>query len=100
VIATTRFNDWGPYDYHRDYNLTYPQQLIGDVSYVLGRAQWFDVPETRFGVRGTWRTLNTWSPRYCPARTADVTGSLVCDPTASGPDGREWEIRSYVNIGF
>ncbi len=28
-----KFGDWGPYDYHRDFNLTFPVQLMGDVSY-------------------------------------------------------------------
>jgi hypothetical protein len=26
VSGAAHFNDWGPYDYHRDFNLTYPLQ--------------------------------------------------------------------------
>ncbi|HPV76307.1 MAG TPA: glycoside hydrolase family 2 TIM barrel-domain containing protein [Gemmatimonadaceae bacterium] len=100
VSAAAKFNDWGPFDYHRDFNLTYPTQLMGDLSYFLGLPSWFNVPGTRFGLRGTWRTLDRFSPRYCPERVADATGSLACDPTAPAKTGREWEIRSYVTVGW
>jgi beta-glucosidase len=52
------------------------------VSYVLGIPKWTDAPATRFGVRGTWRSLDRFSPRYCPAETADALGTLTCDPMA------------------
>jgi hypothetical protein len=68
------------------------------VSYVLGRPQWFNLPETRFGVRGTWRSLDEYSPRYCPAMTMNDLGVLECDPTAPGDRGSEWEIRTYVQL--
>lgn len=100
VAAAAKFNDWGPFDYHRDFNLTYPTQLMGDLSYFLGLPSWFNVPGTRFGLRGTWRTLDRFSPRYCPEQLADATGSLACDPTAPAKTGREWEIRSYVTVGW
>ncbi len=100
VAAMAKFNDWGPYDYHRDFNLTYPTQLVTDVSYILGLPNWAEVPSTRFGVRGTWRTLNEFSPRYCPAVVADAQGTSVCDPTAPGPKGSEWEIRTYLTVGW
>ncbi len=100
VMAAAKFNDWGPFDYHRDFNLTFPSQLMGDVSYVLGLPSWFNVPGTRFGLRGTWRTLDRFSPRYCPDRIPDATGTAVCDPTAPAKTGREWEIRSYLTVGF
>jgi len=100
LAAAAKFNDWGPYDYHRDFNLTFPTQLMADLSYVLGLPEWFDVPMTRIGIQGTWRTLDEHSPRYCPRRVADTTGTLTCDPTAPGPEGREWEIRTYLHIGL
>ena len=97
LIGGARFNDWGPYDYHRDFNLTYPQQYLADLSTNLGAPQWFDLPATRLGVRGSWRSLDRFSPRYCPARVPDnTTGALVCDPTAPAPRGDEWEIRTYL----
>ena len=95
-----KINEWGPYDYHRDFNLTYPLQLMGDASYSLGTPAWFDLPQTRIGVRGTWRSLDRFSPRYCPAETTDGTGTLVCNPNAAGDDGTEWEIRTYFHIGI
>ena len=100
LSSFAKFNDWGPYDYHRDFNLTFPVQLMGDVSYVLGLPEWFDVPQTRFGVRATWRTLDRYSPRFCPVQVTDAGGTLTCDPTAPGPNGREWEIRTYLHIGM
>ncbi len=42
--AAAKFNDWGPYDYHRDFNLTYPVQLMGDLSHSLGMPRWFGIP--------------------------------------------------------
>lgn len=102
LSSALRFNDWGPYDYHRDFNQTYPVQAIADVSTVLGTPQWFDVPQTRFGVRLSWRSLNEFSPRFCPARIPDVSGDMVCNPMAPrAANGSEWEIRTYLqmNIG-
>jgi hypothetical protein len=100
VISSARVNDFGPFDYHRDFNLTFPLQLMTDVAYVFGKAQWFDVPETKFGVRGTWRSLDRYSPRYCPERIPNSLGNLVCDPTAPAANGREWEIRSYFIVAW
>ncbi len=98
VQAMAKFNDWGPYDYHRDFNLTFPVQLMGDVSFVLGVPEWFEVPQSRFGIRGTWRSLDRYSPRYCPGLAPDITGALVCDPDLPGPNGSEWEIRTYIHL--
>jgi len=95
-----RFNDWGPYDYHRDFNLTFPVQLMGDVSHTLGMPRWFGNPQSRLGLKGTWRTLDKNSPRYCPGTKIDAAGNTVCDPDAPGGDGREWEIRTYVHLAM
>lgn len=99
VAAFAKINDWGPYDYHRDFNLTFPLQLMADVSTVLGRPAWFDLPQTRLGVRCTWRSLDQYSPRYSPAQKVDARGNWVADPDAPGlPDGSEWEIRTYLQL--
>ena len=74
LITQVKVNDWGPYDYHRDFNLTYPLQLIADVSVQLGMPKWFDLPQTRIGVMGTWRSLDEYSPRYCPTKNLNVLG--------------------------
>jgi hypothetical protein len=95
-----KVNDWGPYDYHRDFNLTFPVQLMGDVSYALGMPRWFDFPQSRLGVRAVWRSLDVYSPRYCPGLAPDGTGNLVCDPTAPGDNGSEWEVRTYLHVSI
>jgi hypothetical protein len=101
AMAMAKFNDWGPYDYHRDFNLTFPVQLMGDLSYFLGRPDFLPtVPQTRIGLRGTWRSLDRFSPRYCPGTVADGNGSLTCDATAPGDNGREWELRTYVTVAW
>jgi len=103
LTSMVKVNDWGPYDYHRDFNLTYPLQVMIDLSTTVSRPQWFNLPETRLGLRFTQRTLNEYSPRYCPMRSLDMNGDYVCDPTIPGqPNGLEWEIRTYLhfNIGM
>jgi hypothetical protein len=90
-----KINDWGPYDYHHDFNLTFPLQLMGDVSYSLGKPEWFGLPNTCIGVRGTWRSLDRDSNRYCPGR---VDGE--CDPELPGPHGTEWELRTYLHVSL
>ncbi len=95
-----KLNDWGPYDYHRDFNLTFPVQLMGDLSHTLGAPRWFGYPQTSIGVRGLWRSLDQYSPRYCPALVPDAAGVSVCEPSAPGPDGNEWEIRTYLHLSM
>lgn len=100
-VGAAKFNDWGPFDYHRDFNLTFPKQFIGDLSYAFGTPQWWDVPETKLGIRGTWRSLNRFSPRFCPEFAPDlVTGAPVCDPTAPSRNGSEWEVRTYLSVAW
>lgn len=97
--SSVKVNDWGPYDYHRDFNLTYPLQLMADLSMSLGKPDWFNVPQTRLGVRGTFRTLNDFSPRYAPTYTTNDAGERVPEPTAPGFDnGTEWQISTYIQI--
>lgn len=97
LYSFVRVNDWGPYDYHRDFNLTYPLQLMADLSTTVGKPDWFDLPGTRIGIRGTWRSLDRYSPRYAPSYTIDGGGNPVPDPEAVGFDnGIEWEIRTYI----
>jgi hypothetical protein len=91
-----KINDFGPYDYHQDFNLTFPVHLMADLSYALGKPRWYGFPQTRIGIRGQWRSLDQYSNRYCPAR--DSFGA--CDPTAPGENGTEWEIRTYMHISL
>ncbi|MGL2963574.1 glycosidase [Flavobacterium sp. RSB2_4_14] len=101
LTSFVKVNDWGPFDYHRDFNLTYPLQLMADLSFGIGKPDWFILPGTRIGLRGTWRSLDQYSPRYNPTQVLDATGNLVPDPTAIGySNGVEWEIRTYVTINI
>ncbi len=86
-----KWNDWGPYDYHRDFNLTYPVQLMGDLSHTLGNPLWLESNQTRIGVRWTWRSLDKISPRYL-LNSADYPAGI------DQPHGSEWEIRTYVRL--
>ena len=83
--AWVKINDWGPFDYHRDFNFTFPLQTIADLSYSVGLPKWFVRAYTRLGIRGKYRILDEFSNRY--------------DPTQTG-NGDEWEIMSYVIIGI
>ena len=96
-----KINDWGPYDYHRDFNLTFPLQFTLDISTVLGKPSWLYIPQTKIGVLGTWRALDQYSNRYCPATTTDVNGNIVCVSNLAGFDrGSEWEIRAYIQLNI
>ncbi len=101
LMGVAKFNDWGPFDYHRDFNLTFPLQLIGDISTELGRPDWFAMPGTKIGLRATYRTLDKYSNRYNPTQTINAAGVFVPDPNAIGfPNGNEWEIRTYIQINL
>ena len=101
VETHVKVNDWGPFDYHRDFNLTFPLQLMLDVSTSLGKPDWFILPSTTLGIRGTWRSLDSNSARYLPNATTPDTFPPVQPVSAVGfPDGSEWEIRTYVHINI
>jgi len=103
LTSYVKVNDWGPYDYHRDFNLTYPLQLKADLSTTVSKPNWIDLPDTRIGLRCTWRSLDQYSPRYSPGKSLDSSGEFVSDPTIPGiANGTEWEIRTYLhfNIGM
>ena len=101
LILFCKFNDWGPFDYHRDFNLTFPLQLMAELSTELGKPDWFMLPGTRIGMRTTYRTLDKYSPRYSPTLTIDPAGNWVPDPNAIGfPNGNEWEIRTFVQVSL
>ncbi|WP_438978037.1 glycosidase [Polaribacter sp.] len=100
ITGMVKVNDWGPFDYHRDFNLTFPLQLMLDISTSVGKPNWFILPDTKVGLRGTWRSLNEFSPRYSPNVTATP---FTTQPTISPvgfPNGSEWEIRTYIHINI
>ena len=85
-----KIDDWGPFDYHRDFNLTFPFQFMADLSTTVGKPDWFILPNTRLGIRYIYRTLDNFSPRF-----------EFQNPIDQGfPNGNEWEIRTYVHINI
>ena len=83
-----KFDDWGPYDYHKDFNLTFPLQAMLDFSYAYAPPKLYAPAATRFGVRGEFRNLDRFSNRY------------RFDPTDPDIKGREWEIKTYVQFSY
>lgn len=100
VTAMAKFNDWGPFDYHRDFNLTFPTQLMLDISTSLGKPDWFILPDTKVGIMGTWRSLNEFSPRYSPNNTSTAFSTAPTISPVGFPNGSEWEIRTYIHINI
>ena len=101
LTHTFKVNDWGPFDYHRDFNLTYPVQLMLDLSTTLGKPDWFILPNTQVGLRGTWRSLNQYSPRYSPSFVPENTYPPIPPISTVGFGfGSEWEIRTYIHINI
>jgi hypothetical protein len=81
---------WGPYDFYRDFNVTYPWQAKLDYSVLMGPLKWPSRGDARgttskWGVRGLFRTLDENSP------------------DSEYQDGKnDWmfEIIGYVNFAF
>lgn len=99
--AALKFNDWGPYDYHRDFNLTFPFQGIIDLSTTLNKPKFLDFVTTCVGIRGTYRTLNQYSPRYTSGNIPDGAGNFEPGTDIIGAGyGNEWEIRTYITFSL
>ncbi|MFO7720612.1 MAG: glycoside hydrolase family 2 TIM barrel-domain containing protein [Gillisia sp.] len=99
LVHSFKINDWGPFDYHRDFNLTYPVQLMLDLSTSVGKPDWFILPDTKIGLRGTWRSLNEYSPRYLPNVAEEFAPAPIISPVGFN-NGNEWEFRTYVHINI
>ncbi|MEQ8927155.1 MAG: glycoside hydrolase family 2 TIM barrel-domain containing protein [Fulvivirga sp.] len=99
LMSHVKVNDWGPFDYHRDFNLTFPLQLMADISTTAGKQDWFILPNTTIGARFTWRSLNQYSPRYAPLAADEFATAPIISPVGF-PDGNEWEFRTYVHINI
>jgi hypothetical protein len=87
LMASTdvKIRDWGPYDYHRDFNLTYPFQWYGDLSYGLPHSA-LGVADARFGARGQLRFLDGFSEGY------------VADPAQPRKLATEGEVLTYLEV--
>ena len=72
-----------------------------DISTNVGKPDWFVLPDTKIGIRGTWRSIDQYSGRYNPTQKIDASGNSEPDPLAFGFDnGNEWEIRTYIHINI
>lgn len=100
ITSTVKVNDWGPYDYHRDFNLTHPLQLMLDLSTSVGKPDWFILPNTKIGIMGTWRSLDQYSARYSPNQTASLFATSPIISPVGFPNGSEWELRTYIHINI
>ena len=84
VQTELQFNDWGPYDYHRDFNITFPLQMYADVSYGMKTQEWLVDFFSRMGVSYRMRFLDEFSV-----------------PIATGTgNSYVWEVRSYIHFGI
>jgi hypothetical protein len=85
--TSVRLNDWGPYDYQRDFNLTFPMQLYADLSYAFSSLVpgWLG---TRVGLRAQVRSLDQYSENYVP------------NPAKPDELGWEYEIGAYVRLSL
>ena len=61
--AAVHLSDFGPYDYHRDFDLTYPLQLKGSVYRMLKRPK-PNERVSRWGFTASFRTLDENSDYY------------------------------------
>ena len=87
LMTFLKWNDWGPYDFHRDFNLTYPVQWMMDLSYGT-RMDILRNFDTRMGTRFTLRYLDENSPE-----------GLVL-PEGDEPWANEYEWVTYYRIAL
>jgi hypothetical protein len=78
---------WGPYDFHRQFNVTFPEQYMLDYSYLLDqRGKWSGlVRSSQIGIRGLYRSLDENSPG---------------DEFQEGENDYLWQTVFYVNFRF
>ncbi len=78
---------WGPYDFYRQFNQTYPWQVMLDYSVLMGPLNWSDPrgATSKWGVRGLARTLDDQSPD---------------DEYLDGKNDWMFEVSAYVTFMF
>jgi beta-galactosidase len=80
-----KFDDWGPYDFHRDFNLTFPVQVYAELSGGLQRAPLVG-RSSRLSAYVKHRYLDEFSP-----------DALF---EADDPWGNEFEIGTFVRMSL
>jgi hypothetical protein len=61
IEAYIKKDAWGPYDFHRQFNITYPEQIMVDYSILLDFLR-HELRSTQIGVRAMYRSLDENSP--------------------------------------
>ena len=96
LAGHVKFNDFGPYDYHRDHNLTYPAAVDGGPLLHAGQAP--VVRPAADPVRRARRPTAPWigtptatSRTACPSRRRANCIRRVARRA-------EWEIRTYLHL--
>lgn len=100
VQGFARFNDWGPYDFYRDFGYTFPYQTMLDVSTGIGSAR-FLTASTRLGIRAKVRGLDEHSVLANPLDLApSLTYNLQTGEAFSNiePGAWEGEIFTYLRV--
>lgn len=85
ITGHFKLNDFGPFDYHRDFNLTFRTQTMLDIAYTAQAPRWFAPLQTKLGIAGKHRVLDVNSPRF------DIAQLVV---------GNEWEVKTYVRFSL
>ncbi|MBX2800160.1 MAG: hypothetical protein KTR31_20950 [Myxococcales bacterium] len=91
-----KVDDWGPYDFHRDFNLTFPLQTYLDISGGLSRPSFVNA-STRIGGFVKFRFLDEFSP------VPSAIGGSQDDIPALQPDdawGNEFAVGTYVRLSL
>jgi len=79
-----------------------PMQVMADFSTSVDSPSWFqDLPQTRLGIRCTYRTLDRYSPRFAPTSIVNDLGELENNPDAAFPDGSDGKLEHiYILISL
>ncbi len=99
IDGFVKLDDYGPYDFHRDFNLTFPVQTYLDISGGLARPSITSNMNTRIGGFLKFRYLNEFSPQPASAGTPDPNTI----PEALDPDDpwvSEFAIGTYVRLSL
>ncbi len=89
-----KFGDYGPYDFHRDFNLTFPFQTYVDISGGLKRMPMIGTT-TRVGFFTKYRLLNEFSPDLAVGPQGSNRQLRPGEPLAN-----EFEVGTYVRLSL
>lgn len=86
---------WGPYDFFRQFNQTYPWQYKIDYSILMGPNSWLNTPgsTSKWGVRALYRTIDENSPEY--AEGLEGSAEFV-----EGRNNSMFEIITYLTFSY